>query len=59
MDQSQPIYFHVDFLKPGKNTYLVEHCRKEEVKNDFFNIMALGDDFDDKSALKNKKLYVH
>ena len=25
MNPTEPIYFHVDFLKPGKCTYLIEH----------------------------------
>jgi len=24
-DKNQPIFFHVDFMKPGKNVYVVEH----------------------------------
>ena len=36
----EPIYFHVDFLKPGKNTYFVEHFTRKPKLNvgtvDFF-----------------------
>lgn len=28
-NKDEKIYFHVDFMKPGKNTYVVEHNDKE------------------------------
>lgn len=30
-DKKTPIYFHIDFVKPGKATYVVEH--KENQSN--------------------------
>ena len=27
-----PIFFHVDFCKPGKNTYIIEHKEAESLQ---------------------------
>ena len=27
-DMNEPIFFHADFCKPGKNTYIIEHAKK-------------------------------
>ena len=51
-DKNQPIFFHVDFLKPGKTNYVVEH-KKVENKNandQFFDMVAFeGDSAGDES----------
>lgn len=29
--KTSPIYFHIDFLKPGKTTYIIEHREQERI----------------------------
>lgn len=62
-DQTQPIFFHADFCKPGKSTYLVEHKNKKNVSSGFFEMLAFGESAcDDQETLELPKapdLYVH
>ena len=37
-DKTNPIFFHVEFMKPGKSTYLVEHNPVNKVLDVFMNM---------------------
>ena len=48
-DKNQPIFFHIDFMKPGKATYAVEHVpvtqKEKTTKDHFFDMCAFEEDF--------------
>ena len=45
-EPNQPIFFHAEFCKPGKNVYMVEHCKtnQKSVYQGFFDMIAFGGD---------------
>ena len=65
--EKDPIYFYVDFLKPGKNTYLIEHfTRKPKIMGtiDFFfdNFRESNPNMDNPKLTDDdidKNFYVH
>lgn len=42
--KDNPVFFHVDFMKPGKNTYIVEHAPKQDTDMAFLEMTAFDDD---------------
>ena len=57
-DKSHPIFFHVEFCKPGRNTYLVEHVLKKNAKTEFFEHKAFDTEEEEKKPV-DAQLYVH
>ena len=62
-DTDQPIFFHVDFMKPGKSTYVIEHVPGEKTaKEAFFEMSPFDEDYIAESPRRKQKpaeLYVH
>ena len=62
-DPEQPIFFHVDFIKPGKASYVVEHSSKpKNSKDQFYEMSAFNDEPSSLATISKNKppdLYVH